>query len=588
MIRSLRANKATFRTVKFEPGFNVVLADKTDKSSQKDSRNGAGKSLLVEIIHFCLGGKAGTSLKKKELHDWRFTLDLRLGGKDVSVTRGLDHPNKVEIEGDISFAPTDLLLPIRGGSFQMKSTEWARCLGEVAFGLPAEEGPQPFTPRFRSLFPFFARSGRDAFSSAFRHHRQTKVGEQQISNAFLLGLGWDYARQWQLLREKSNLLKVYKQASEAGVAQLVSGSLGELEAERVRLEQAGKRTEENLRAFKVHPEYERIEEQASALTLQIHGIANQNVTDGRLLEHYRRSIAEETGPADADRATKTLEEAYGEAGVVLPDLVKKRLEDVKQFHHALVRGRREFLSAEAERLEREVTKRKQEVVELDGRRAAFMQVLETHGALAEYNRLQALRQDAQNKLAEVGRRIKQLKELEQGRSQIKIELETLRQTTQQDLEDRSSAKEKAISSFNANSEALYDAPGNLIIEVRKNGYHFDVEIQRTGATGIENMKVFCYDLTLTQLWTERPNHPGMLLHDSPMFDGVDERQKAAAWARAKAESERLGFQYICMVNTDDIPDKPIMDGFGLDIHDPKFVRAALTDQPDGCLLGVRF
>jgi len=586
MIRAVRANKTTFRSVKFGPGFNVVLADKTDKSSQKDSRNGAGKSLLVEIIHFCLGGSAGTSLKKKELHDWRFTLDLRLGGKNVSVTRGLDRPNKVEVTGDIPFVPTDFLLPIAGESFQMKSSEWSRSLGAVVFGLPSDEKPQPFTPRFRSLFPFFARSGRDAFSSAFRHHRQTKVGEQQISNSFLLGLGWDYARQWQLLREKSTLLKVYKRASEAGVAQLVSGSLGELEAERVRLEQSAKRTEDNLRAFKVHPEYDRIEEQASALTRQIHELANQNVTDGRLLEHYRRSIAEESGTADTDRATKTLEEAYSEAGIVLPDLVKKRLEDVKQFHHALVRGRRDFLSTEVERLEREVARRKQEIVELDGRRASFMQVLETHGALAEYNRLQALRQDAQNKLAEVGRRIKQLKELEQGQSQIKIELETLRQTTRQDLEDRSSAKETAISLFNANSEALYDAPGNLIIEVRKNGYHFDVEIQRTGATGIENMKVFCYDLTLTQLWTEQPNHPGLLLHDSPMFDGVDERQKAAAWARAKAESERLGFQYICMANTDDIPERDVMGG--LDMRDPTLVRAVLTDQPDGCLLGVRF
>ena len=586
MIRSVRSNKATFRPVKFEPGFNVVLADRTDKSSQKDSRNGAGKSLLVEIIHFCLGGSAGTSLKKKELRDWRFTLDLQLGGKDVSVTRGLDHPNKVEVTGDIAFVPTDVLLPITGGSFQMKTSEWSRSLGAVVFGLPPDEKPQPFTPRFRSLFPFFARSGRDAFSSPFRHNRQTKVGEQQISNSFLLGLGWDYARQWQLLRERDTLLKVYKQASEAGIAQLVSGSLGELEAERVRLDQSAKRTEDNLRAFKVHPEYDHIEEQASALTRQIHGLANQNVTDGRLLEHYRRSVSEESGTADTDRANKTLEEAYREAGVVLPDLVKKRLDDVKQFHHALVRGRRDFLSTEVERLEREIVKRKQEIVELDGHRASFMQVLETHGALAEYNRLQALRQEAQNKLAEVGRRIKQLKELDQGRSQLKIELETLRQKTRQDLEDRSSAKEKAISLFNANSEALYDAPGNLIIEVGKNGYHFEVEIQRTGATGIENMKVFCYDLTLTQLWTEKPNHPGLLLHDSPMFDGVDERQKAAAWARAKAESERLGFQYICMVNTDDIPEKDVMGG--LDMRDPSLIRATLTDQPDGCLLGIRF
>lgn len=586
MIHAVRANKSTFRSVTFEPGFNVVLADKTDKSSRKDSRNGAGKSLLVEIIHFCLGGNPGTSLKKKELHDWRFTLDLEIQGKKLSATRGLDRRSRVELAGDASFVPQELLLPLRGGGFQIKANEWTRALGTAMFALPADEKPQPFTPRFRSLFPFFARSGRDAFASPFRHHRLMTTGEQQIYNSFLLGLGWEYAHQWQLLREKEKLLEAYKKASEVGVAQVVSGSLGELEAERVRLEQAAQRTEDNLRAFKIHPEYERIEEQASTLTDQIHALANQNVTDGRLLEQYRRSTVDESAAFDTERANKTLEEAYHEAGVILPDLVKRRLDEVKEFHRALVRGRRGFLSSEIERLEQAVMHRKHDITSLDTQRASLMQVLETHGALVEYNRLQGLRQEALDKLAEVRRRIQQLRDLEEGRSQLKIEFEQLRQTTRRDLDDRSSAKEKAISLFNANSEALYDAPGNLIIEIGKNGYQFDVEIQRTGATGIENMKVFCYDLTLIQLWADQPHNPGLLLHDSPMFDGVDERQKAAAWTRARAESARLGFQYICMVNTDDVPDAPIMGG--LDMRDPSLVRITLTDQPSGCLLGIRF
>jgi uncharacterized protein YydD (DUF2326 family) len=586
MIRCVRANKTSFRSVEFQPGFNVVLADKTEKSGRKDSRNGAGKSLLVEIIHFCLGGNAGTSLKKKALADWRFTVDLNIAGADLSVTRGLDHPARVEVHGDAAFMPRRQLVIIPGGSLEMKSTEWAQLLGEVTFGLPSDEKQQPFTPRFRSLFPFFARSGREAFASPFRHHRHTTKGEEQISNSFLLGIGWDYARQWQLLREKESLLNAYKKASEAGVAQLVPGSLGELEAERVRLEQATQRTESNLKSFKVHPEYERIEEQASALTHRIHDLANQNVTDGRLLEHFRRSMSEEAGTADTVRAGKTLEDAYQEAGIVLPGLVKKRLDDVKQFHHALVKGRREFLSSEVERLERDIAGRKNEIVRLDAQRASLMQVLETHGALAEYNRLQTLRQSAYGKLEEVRRRIQQLKELEEGRSQLKIQIETLRQMTRHDLDDRTPTKEEAISFFNSNSEALYDVPGNLIIEVGKNGYQFDVEIPRTGATGIENMKVFCYDLTLAQIWAGRSEHPGLLLHDSPMFDGVDERQKAGAWARAKAESERLGFQYICMLNTDDIPDGDVMAN--LDMRDPSIVRTILTDRPEGCLLGIRF
>jgi uncharacterized protein YydD (DUF2326 family) len=586
MIRAVRANKSTFRTVIFEPGFNVILADKTDKSSRKDSRNGAGKSLLVEIIHFCLGGQPGTSLKKKELHDWRFTLDLQVVGKELSVTRGLDNLSKVELAGDTSLIPVDMLLPLGEGVFQMKAIEWTRALGMMVFGLPPHDEPQPFAPRFRSLFPFFARSGRDAFVSPFRHHRRMTTGEEQIYNSFLLGLGWEYARQWQLLREKEKLLAAYKKASKAGVVQVTSGSLGELEAERVRLEQAAQRTEDNLRTFKIHPEYERIEEQASMLTRQIHALANQNVTDGRLLEHYRQSSNDESAVLDTERANVTLEEAYHEAGVVLPDLVRKRLDDVKAFHHGLIHGRRGFLASEIERLEQAIMHRKQEVADLDRQRASLMQVLETHGALAEYHRLQELRQEGLDKLAGVRGRIQQLKELEEGRSQLKIEVERLRQMTRRDLDDRSSAKEKAISLFNANSEALYDAPGSLIIDVGENGYQFDVEIQRTGATGIENMKVFCYDLTLIQLWADRPHNPGLLLHDSPMFDGVDERQKAAAWTRARAESARWGFQYICMVNTDDVPEPSIMGS--LDMRDPSLVRITLTDQPSGCLLGIRF
>ena len=58
MIRSVSANQKSFKTVHFEPGFNVVLADRTKDSTKKDTRNGLGKSTLIEIIHFCLGAGA--------------------------------------------------------------------------------------------------------------------------------------------------------------------------------------------------------------------------------------------------------------------------------------------------------------------------------------------------------------------------------------------------------------------------------------------------------------------------------------------------------------------------------------------------
>jgi uncharacterized protein YydD (DUF2326 family) len=65
-------------------------------------------------------------------------------------------------------------------------------------------------------------------------------------------------------------------------------------------------------------------------------------------------------------------------------------------------------------------------------------------------------------------------------------------------------REQAIRRFDAASRALYDAPGRLIIDVTKTGFRFEVEIERSGAQGIESMKVFCFDLVLAQLGALRP------------------------------------------------------------------------------------
>ncbi len=586
MIRAVRANKDSFRIVEFREGFNVVLADKTDKSSDKDSRNGAGKSLLLEIIHFCLGGNKGQSLKKPNLKDWAFTLDLRIGGRDFAASRALAHPGRVDFSGDLAWLPPGIETEMTTTGMTLRDRDWTRVLGSQAFGLPLDPRGEPLTPRFRSLFPFFARSGREAFAVAFRHHPQMTVGEKQIYNAFLLDLGWRYARQWQLLRERENLLDAFKSASEAGVAHRIAGSVGELEADRIRLEHSLSATQANLANFRVHPEYERIEVEASGLTRQIHDLANENVADGRLLKQYQRSVADEGLESHANETPETLVRAYEEAGIALPGLVKKRFEDVLDFHRSLLEGRRAFLAEEIQRLEQVIAERKKAIATLDTQRAERMTILQTHGALAEHSRLQNLHQDGLGKLDAVKRQIAELRELEEGRSKLKIERETLRQSTSRDLDERAVAREKAISSFNANSEALYDAPGNLIINVGKNGYEFDVEIQRTGSTGIENMKVFCYDLALAQLWAARDVSPDILIHDSPMFDGVDERQKTRAWRLAAEESKRLGFQYISMVNTDDVPPDAVLGDFADEFQGN--VRIVLTDQPNGCLLGFRF
>ena len=82
-------------------------------------------------------------------------------------------------------------------------------------------------------------------------------------------------------------------------------------------------------------------------------------------------------------------------------------------------------------------------------------------------------------------------------------------------------------------------------------------------------------------------NPGFLVHDSTIFDGVDERQIAKALELAAKESEGRGFQYICAINSDIVPTKE----FSKEFQD-KFkscIRETLTDaSATSGLLGIRY
>ncbi len=102
MIHTIKCDQPSFKTIELKEGFNVILAERKEGSTQKDSRNGLGKSTLIEIIHFCLGGKKGETLSKAKLDNWTFTIEIDLAGKRYSVSRNTSNKSKIIIEGDCS------------------------------------------------------------------------------------------------------------------------------------------------------------------------------------------------------------------------------------------------------------------------------------------------------------------------------------------------------------------------------------------------------------------------------------------------------------------------------------------------------
>lgn len=581
MIRSLSANQASFQTVVFTPGFNVVLADRAANSSDLDSRNGLGKSTLLEIIHFCLGGDPDNRRGSiwPRLSDWTFSLEVELSGRVITARRSIVSQNWVEIVGQVDGLPIqpEALGP-GARPRQLSVTEWKDVLGYFWFGLPIGEiTPKP--PSFRQLFSYVARRGQDSILSPFSYTSRQPEAERQKCVAFLLGLGWEYAAQLNEILSKRKEVADVKKAVAAGVLRGWSRNPAELEAQRVQLQAQVDEQERQLRTFKVHERYREIEREASALTERLNKLANRRYSLVRLQEMYRRGQADETSAEDLDVAT-----LFAEANIALPELVTKRIEDVRVFHQTVIHNRRAFLEAEIIRLSGEIRAFDQDIRTLDSERAAKLLVLSTHKALEQYTLLHDELSVVRGRLEEVKSLIAERKHLRTFDDALRLELAQIRQSGRLDLEDRSAARSKAIALFNLNSQALYERPGKLLIGFENNGYQFGVEIERAGSDGIEQMKVFCFDLMLAQLWAERSPAGHMLFHDSRLFDGVDERQRARALRLAAAESERLGFQYICTLNSDQIP-VPELEGFSLE----PYTRLRLTDDsPAGSLLGMRF
>jgi len=572
---------SSFRDIRFKTGFNVVLAERTKESTNKDSRNGLGKSTLIEIIHFCLGAGAiaNKGLLIEPLLNTTFTLDLTLANKPVSVSRNTSDPRNVLIIGDTSNWPIQPENNIFGER-NLSVKDWNSLLGNLMFDLPINILEKQYNATFRSLISYSIRRGRDSFTTPFEHFRKQYEWDKQVNNTFLLNLDWEDVSEVQILKDKKELIDDLKRAARNGVVSDMLGSIGELEAEKVELEEKARKEQKSLESFRVHPQYRVLEERANILTEEIHQASNANFSDKRLLNYYNASMAEESEPQIGD-----LNLLYEEAGVTLPNSVRRRLEDVQNFHLTLIANRRQFLKEEVERINRSIIVRDELIDAKTSQRAGILQTLQTHGALDEYSRLQQVYLETSAKVNDLNNKIARLRQINAGTSNLKIEQELLLQRMRRNYEERKTQRELAISIFNAYSQVLYKAPGRLVIDVGSNGFKFNVEIERSGSSGIENMKVFCYDLMLANLWSKKESSPKFLIHDSTIFDGVDERQIALALELAASESQINNFQYICTFNSDMIPWNEFSSGFDFN----SFIRVRLDDgSPEGSLLGIRY
>lgn len=521
----LSANHDTFKTIKFnDTGLTIIVGT---KSKEGETYNGVGKSLIIELLHFCLGSQKNEEFKEK-IPQWKFTLEFDLLNERHTVSRNTSNQSVILLDDQ----------EIRLNAFN----DW---IEKRLFSIP--EGIPGLT--YRSLLPKFLRRGHNQYVDP-RITGDYSEFDWLIRNAFLLGIDVHLISKKTALREE--ILRIQSLRKNFRDDPLLRGFYSggkDSEIHLGYLESKIKKLEQDKEQFVVAENYYDLQKVADVLAKEIDNKKNTVFLLKNAIENINKSIKEQP-----DLPLERLQTLFMELIDVFKPESLKRLEELSGFHKRLLENRIARLSREKLRLIEQskslehVMKIKQN--ELDKQ----LQMLGQTRALDQYTAIV-------NQIADLSAQAEKLKDyqnIEREYSNKEADLEgqlsdeVIKTNTY--LEDTRELREKRFNVFKEYVARFYPSAvaGISIHNNDKNNnkkrFDFDVHIENDNSDGINEVRIFCYDLTLLTL---RQGHKiNFIFHDSRLFANMDVRQRAMLFRLAHEVTTKLGLQYIATLNPD--------------------------------------
>ena len=574
MLLRLSSNKADFKPIIFKPVFNAIVAERAPESTDQDSRNARGKSTLLAILNYVLGGTFDKKMQLLADNGWEFTLELLLFGGTVSATRTLAAGKKLHVTatGDAKAVIAPYLVE---GKISVE--EWKELLGLGLFRLEPSEEKVTGGISVRTLLSYVIRT--EAPKDPLKIVAVQSATSSREHIAFLLDLDWTVVLDLANVDKGLQQLKTITAAARDGLVTTLRPE-SDLALERAALLNEVEEWERRIEGFRILEDPNSLVQRADELTAQISVLRDEAVVDGRMRSLYVSSLTDDT---DAPATAVDVEALFAAAGAVLADGFVRQMRDVAAFHASLLTNRRAFLHSEIESLDDRIAARKSELSRLDEQRAGTLRTLDAGGALDELNALRNELATVQAHLAAVDLQIDQARELITTREDLKLQQSTLRKGASEHLAGSRQKLDHVSAQFSQKMHRLYGKDAALTVEVDNAGYKFTVTVPGSGSSGVDRMKLFCFDLTLLEEGAASARHPDFLVHDSVVFDGVDPRQLANALRFAQEMVQTTGGQYICTINSNDIPPDVL--------EEPWFkggIARSILDTEVGGLLGTEF
>ena len=570
IIKKFYSTPAKF-DVTFKNGLNIICADISETSTSKSSRNGTGKTTFLKLIDFCLLANLDEKIiESQSFKGFEFTLECEdKNDKYYKIRRKVSSPDSVFISID-------------SDDFEEKTIEEAYFFfNEIFFDVSPTKKTEL---TFRTLMNYIMRGEGIGFTKEFYHFPFWNEYMKNAVNLYLTGLNFELPLEKQHLNtEKDAVAKTIfglkKYLEDNKVIDKAT-----LKSEFVLLDNQIKERMKIIDHFKVLDEYHEMEKEADTLTREIKLNQNLIFTNNEKLQEYKEAIKEDI-PIDV----KELEDFYKSINLYLSDSLKHKMQEIIDFHTNLIKNRNNYLAQEIKRLEAHQKLLREKLEQLDIKRASIMRLLETHGALSEYNQLiQRLDEDKSERefIKKFMGMYEDIANYNKEKDEITDRIKENNSNSEEEVNKRGEAIIKnLILTFKDIYDSILDVKGILVVGIKEKYkvddqvFELKIEGERDNSLGIKKSRIFVYDLSilLHNIFLKR-RFPRFLIHDG-IFHGVEAKQEVNALNYVNQKSEKETFQYITTINSCDF-----REGFDYKSH----MILKIDDSEKGCLMGFKF
>ena len=558
ILLSLICDNPRFKALKFNKDLNIVVGKQLNHD-QKDTVNGIGKSLSLEMLHYMLNATVSQKMKDFLKDYGKFSLSFIHGNKNYTVEKKFGE-NKWNINDK---------------KYNQKT--YATELNNI-FSQTIKSNKISF----RQVFNCFAR--RSGYYDTLRQQgMDINDYNQRLVNLFLLGMDIKLQEENYKLKNALKSLNDAKTELEKYEKQAPKRNIKDIEDEILS-------TQENLNRFIVAKNYNELKERANSLAGNLNNIRNE------IYKLQTNMAIKETNLLTSENISIDLEEIkniYDEAKIFFEDKVFKRLNEAQAFHNQLAKSRKDRISAEIDEIRQRLKELEHDRDMIGDQRDQLLKDLKNSGALEERDVLKDRILTLEKEKKDLEIYSVTLENFQKDKTNIDYKIAEIKKDTIKYIEDNKLKLDAIENKFRDIVKKFYNNNGGSLkitmTQNAKNLFNIDVEIPKDGSLSIGNVKSFCYDMLL---YTLNPNILGFLAHDGELFSEMDKRQKATIFKIILDEVRDNNLQYF--VNIGDTSFNEILnDDTGiLNDEDKKFIESKvilqISEDQNTWLFGQKF